>query len=334
MKLQLDSPLVIAEIGINHNGNIDRAIRMIRAARIAGCKCVKFQCHVIDDEYSQEGKDIIPPNATESIYNIMARCAFSEEQDRELKELVESLGMIYLSTPFSRAAADRLERLGVTMYKIGSGECTNIPLLKHVAGFGKPVILSTGMSSMSDIQDAVQIFSGVPLALLHCTSEYPTPYEHIRLGAMEQLDSLFGYCATIGLSDHSMGIYTCLAAVALGARVVEKHFTISRSWPGPDNPISIEPPELRDLVCGADAIYRARGGNKIVLDGERAVAAFANASVTSVASIMKDELLTRDNVWVRRPAGGIPAREYERVIGTRARDDIPPDIQITWDMLE
>src|SRR4051794_3157900 len=176
-------PLVIAEIGINHEGSFEKAVTMVQAAARAGCECVKFQAHVIEDEMIPN--EVIPGNAKESIWEIMRRCALSEQQDAELKRLVESLGMIYLSTPFSRAAADRLERLGVVAYKIGSGECNNYPLIEHIAGFGKPVVLSTGMNDLASIAPAVAILrdQNVPYALMHCTSMYPTPYEKVRLGA-------------------------------------------------------------------------------------------------------------------------------------------------------
>jgi sialic acid synthase SpsE len=334
MKLELTEPLVIAEIGINHDGDFAKANRMVIAAYTSGCKCVKFQCHVIEDEYIGIAKNVIPPNAKESIYAIMERCAFSEEQDRSLKETTEKLGMKYLSTPFSRAAADRLERMGVEWYKIGSGECNNYPLIQHIASFGKPVILSTGMNSIDTIRPAVSALYNAPLAVLHCTSEYPTDYSHVRLGALEDLRDAFPD-VTIGLSDHSLGIYTSLGAVALGAMVIEKHFTLDRQWPGPDNKISILPSELTQLMHGVSAVYQALGGHKDVLDGEMATSKFAYACVVSTNSIMKGEKLHSGNTWVKRPGTGeIPASKFGTVIGKTALEDIPPDTQIEWGMLE
>lgn len=335
MKLNLDEPLVIAEQGINADGSMKKAIAMIRAARCAGASCIKFQCHVLDDEMlGEEGHGIIPPNANENIYHIIERCEFTEGQDRELKELTESLGMTYLSTPFSRLAADRLERLGVGMFKIGSGECNNYPLVKHIASFGKPVILSTGMNTIDTIRPAVELLKDVPLAVLHCTSEYPTPYADVRLGALQELREAFPD-VTVGLSDHSMGIYTALAAVALGAMVVEKHFTLDRNWPGPDNPISILPHELRELVTGAKAIHAALGGSKDILDGEREVSRFAYACVVTTAPIPKGEKITMENIWVKRPGTGeVPAARYADMIGRVVNQDIPADTQMSWSMLE
>ena len=192
------------------------------------------------------------------------RCELSPEEERRVQKECQRRGILYLSTPFSRAAADRLQRMGVPAFKIGSGECNNFPLLEHVAQFKKPVILSTGMNDINSIRQAVDIFKRrrVPLMLMHCTSMYPTPYSKVRLGAVRELQGSFKL--PVGLSDHSRGIYTCLGATALGACAFEKHFTISRAWPGPDVPISIEPIELSELVKGVRAVWEARGGRKTI----------------------------------------------------------------------
>jgi N-acetylneuraminate synthase len=323
-------PFVIAEIGINHEGNYDKARRMVDDAHAAGCECVKFQCHVIEDEMIPN--DVIPGNATESIWEIMRRCALSADEDRRLKEHVESKGMLYLSTPFSRAAADRLEAMGVQAYKIGSGECNNYPLIRHIAGFGKPVILSTGMNDLDSIMPAVELLraAGVPYGLMHCTSMYPTPYSHVRLGALADLRGEFPD-AVLGLSDHSLGIYTCLAAVALGASVLEKHFVSDRSWPGPDVPISIVPDELRQLIEGSRAVHSALGGRKDILAEEQPTIDFAYACVVTLRPIAAGERLTMQNVWVKRPGTGeIRAKDFDRVLGCAARRAIPANRQIAW----
>lgn len=334
MKLNLDEPLVVAEIGINHDGDYSLAVDMVRAAHYVGCKCVKFQCHILDDEYHPSAKHVIPPNADESIYDIMARCAFTEEQDSSLKALTEELGMRYLSTPFSRKAADRLERIGVEWYKIGSGECNNYPLLWHISSFGKPVILSTGMNTIDSIRPAVAALSSVPLVILHCTSEYPTPFEHVRLGAMLEIQKAFPE-ATIGLSDHSTSIYPSIGAVALGAMVIEKHFTLDRKLPGPDNKISITPKELENLIDGVKIVYQSLGGKKDILPGEVAVSRFAYACVVSTQSIIKGEKLHSGNVWVKRPGTGeIHAKDYGKVMGMTATMDISADTQLEWSMVE
>lgn len=329
-------PFVIPEIGINHEGNLAKAKQMVRDAKKAGAECVKFQCHVIEDEMTPAAKQVIPGNAKESIWDIMERCALSETEDRELKRYVEDLGMLYLSTPFSRAAADRLERMGVLAYKIGSGECNNYPLVRHIASFGKPVILSTGMNDIPSVKKSVAILRevGVPFALLHCTSMYPTPYEKVRLGALSALGKAF-LNTVLGLSDHSLGNYTCFATVALGGSILEKHFTADKTWPGPDVPISIDPKGLRELIEGSTAIWKALGGKKTILKEEQPTIDFAYATVVAIRSIKKGEKLSLENIWVKRPGTGeIKAEYFEELIGATAKEDIRTNEALSWRNLE
>ncbi len=329
-------PFVIPEIGINHEGSFAKAKRMVEDAHGAGAECVKFQCHVIEDEMTPEAKKVIPGNAKESIWDIMERCALSEEEDAELKAYAESLGMIYLSTPFSRAAADRLLRLGVLAYKIGSGECNNYPLIKHIASFGKPVILSTGMNDIASIGESVRILreAKVPFALLHCTSMYPTPYEKVRLGALTELAEKFPD-AVLGLSDHSLGNFTCYGAVALGASILEKHFTSDMRWPGPDVPISIDPSGLQELARGSEAIWKALPGRKTILKEEQPTIDFAYATVVAIQDIAQGELFTLKNIWVKRPGTGkIPARHFEEIIGSVAKQAVKKNEALVWEKIE
>lgn len=311
-------PLVIAEIGINHEGDMDKARRMVEDAADVGCECVKFQSHVINDEMIPN--NVIPGNAKESIWDIMSRCALSDAQEEELKSMVEQKGMIYLCTPFSRAAADRLQALKVEAFKIGSGECNNYPLVEHIAKFHKPVILSTGMNDIDSIAKSVDILNKheTPFALLHCTSIYPTPYEKVRLGAMLELARTFPD-APYGLSDHSFSNYPCLGAVALGASILERHFTSDKRWPGPDIEISMDPEELKELLQGSRAIHQSLGGNKDILPEEQPTIDFAYASVVTLKPIREGEVFSEDNIWVKRPGlGGIKAEEYPSILGKRA----------------
>lgn len=332
-KIGLDyKPFVIAEIGINHEGSFKKALKMVDDAKAAGCECVKSQSHVIDDEMTNEAKKVIPGHTKESIYEIIKRCALSEEEEIELKKYVEKKGMIYLCTPFSRAAANRLEKMGITAYKIGSGECNNYPLIEHIAKFGKPIILSTGMNNIPSIKIAVSIFEKykVPFALLHCTSLYPTPYEKVRLGALEELRKTFPN-AVIGLSDHSVANYTAFASIPLGASILEKHFTSDKNWPGPDIAVSIDPKELADLIAGSEAIQKALGGKKTILPEEKPTIDFAYACVVSIKNIKKGEKFTEDNIWVKRPGTGeIKAVDFKKVLGKIAKADIKNDSQIRW----
>lgn len=326
-------PFVIAEAGINHEGDFSKAVRLVEDAAAAGCECIKFQCHVIEDEMIPN--NIAPAHTPESIWDIMNRCAFNETQERKLKDLVESKGMIYLSTPFSRAAADRLESMNVPAYKIGSGECNNYPLVRHIAAFGKPVILSTGMNNIASIRLSVDILreAGVPYALTHCTSLYPTPYEKVRLGAMKQLMEAFPD-AVVGLSDHSLGNYSCFAAAALGASILERHFTSDMAWPGPDIAVSMDPRELGDLIRGSRAIHAALGGEKNILPDEQPTIDFAYACVVSTKEIQKGELFSADNIWVKRPGTGeIKAKDYEKLLGRNSNRTISANTQIRWEHL-
>ena len=324
-------PLVIAEIGINHEGDIRKAFQMVDDAHAAGCECVKFQSHVIEDEMIPN--EVIPGNANESIWDIMERCALSANEEHQLKQYVESKNMVFLSTPFSRAAADRLHEMDVDAYKVGSGECNNYPLIEHIAGFGKPIILSTGMNDIASIRPAVEIFRShsVPYALLHCTSMYPTPYEKVRLGAISQLQTEFPD-AIIGLSDHTLTNYTSLAAVALGASILERHFTSDKSWPGPDINISMNPTELAELVTGSRAIHLALGGSKEILTEEQPTIDFAYACVVAICDIPAGSTLSKDNIWVKRPGTGeILAAEFPRLLGKCSTRMIPKNTQLQWD---
>lgn len=336
-KIGLDyKPFVIVEIGINHNGSIKKAKKMILDAYKSGAECVKFQSHIIEDEMVPVAKKVVPGNAKISIWDIMKKNAFTEKEERLLKKYTESLGMVYLSTPFSRAAANRLHKMNVKAYKIGSGECNNYPLIEHIARFGKPIILSTGMNDIGSVKKAVNIFEKykVPYALLHCTSLYPTPYKKVRLGAIPQLKKIFKN-AVIGLSDHSIANYTCFGAVSLGASILEKHFTSNKEWEGPDISISIDPKELKELINGSEAIHHALGGEKSILKEEKPTINFAYACVVAIDDIKKDDIFNEKNIWVKRPGTGqIKAEDYKKILGKRSLCDIKKHTQLNWNYIK
>lgn len=327
-------PFVIAEVGINHEGEYKKAIELVDAAAQAGADCVKFQCHITEAEMIPT--DMKPGKISdERLWDIIKRCELTENEERRIKKYCEEKGIIYLCTPFSREAADRLQLMDVMAFKIGSGECNNIPLLEHVAKMGKPMILSTGMNDLKSIKKSVDAIEKYhcPLLLMHCTSMYPTPYDKVRLGAIKELEEEFNL--PVGISDHSIGIYTCLAAAALGAGALEKHFTISREWPGPDVPISIEPNELIEMVKGSRAIFSALGGHKTILKEEKPVIDFAYASVVTIASVKAGETFSLKNTWVKRPGTGrILASELNTVLGKKAARDLPKDYQVRPDDIE
>jgi len=323
------APFVIAEVGINHEGSLAKALQLVDAAKAAGAEVVKFQCHITEGEMIPT--DMKPGKISkERLWDIIKRCELTAAEELKVQAYCRRKGIMYLSTPFSREAADRLHAMGVPAFKIGSGECNNYPLLDHIARWGKPIILSTGMNDLPAIRKAVATIRRrrAPLALMHCTSMYPTPYDKVRLGAIADLARAFPG-TPIGLSDHSMGIWTCLGAAALGASMLEKHFTIKRSWPGPDTKISIEPQELKDLIDGSRAVWLARGGRKTILPEERPVIDFAYATVVTTAPVAEGERFTRANTWVKRPGvGPLKADRLKDVLGRRALRAVPADVHV------
>ena len=324
-------PLVVAEIGINHEGSLKTAFEMVDAASRAGVEVVKHQTHVVEDEMSGAAKKVVPGNAKVSIYEIMQRCSLSEDDERKLKERVESKGMIFISTPFSRAAADRLKRMNVPAYKIGSGECNNYPLLKHIASFGQPIILSTGMNTIESVRKAVDIFESarVPYALMHTTNLYPTPPHLVRLGAMVELGKAFPK-AVIGLSDHTTDNVACLGAVALGASILERHFTDRMDRVGPDIVCSMDEQRCRELSEQSRTRHSELGGTKGPAKEEQVTIDFAFATVVTIAPVKKGEAFTMRNLWVKRPGTGkIPAEKFESILGKTASRDIPADTHLT-----
>jgi N-acetylneuraminate synthase len=336
-KIGLDyPPLVIAEIGINHEGSLQVAKEMVDAAYRAGVEVVKHQTHIVEDEMTGAAKKVIPGNADVSIYEIMERCSLNEADELELKNYVESKGMIFISTPFSRAAAERLKKFDIPAYKIGSGECNNYPLLEHIASFGKPVILSTGMNTIESIQKAVAVFDkyNVPVALLHTTNLYPTPIHLVRFGAMVELNQAFPN-KVFGLSDHTLNNNACLGAVALGASILERHFTDHMQRTGPDIICSMDEIACRELIISSAEMAQMRGGSKKPADEEQVTIDFAFATVCSIASIKKGETFTKDNIWVKRPGTGkILAENFNGILGKTATRDIENDEQLIWEDIQ
>jgi len=327
-------PLVIVEIGINHEGSLETAFQMVDAAHGSGAEVIKHQTHVVEDEMSSEAKKILPGNSDVSIFEIMERCALNEQDEVRLKSYVESKGMIFISTPFSRAAADRLERMNVAAYKIGSGECNNYPLIEHIASFGKPMIVSTGMNDIVSVRKMVNILErfNIEYALLHTTNLYPTPSRLVRFGAMQELQKEFPN-AVVGLSDHTVSNLACFGAVALGASILERHFTDSMDRSGPDIVCSMDPVALKHLIEGSAEIALMRGGRKEAADEEAVTIAFAFATVVTIKSVKKGEAFTKENIWVKRPGTGeIMAENFDEVLGKIASQDIGADVHLKKEM--
>ncbi len=329
-------PLVIAELGINHGGNLALAKKMVDAAAKSGCEAIKHQTHFIDDEMTEDAKKIIPPNADKSIWEIMEKCSLTKDEEIDLKKFTEDLEMIYISTPFSRNAADFLAEIEIPAFKIGSGECDNLLFVEHIASIGKPIILSTGMQNSASIENPIKIIESfkVDYAILECTNIYPCPPDQISLGSITDLYSKFPK-AEIGFSDHSVGPEMALASVAMGATIIEKHFTDTKTRQGPDISCSMDPDELKYIIEKSRDIAAARERKKFVAETEKEVYKFARSSIVADVDITKGTLLTKGNIWARRPGNGeIPGYEYKKVIGRKAKNEIKRNQQIKWADIE
>jgi sialic acid synthase SpsE len=329
-------PLVVAEIGINHGGSLDVAKGMVQAAHRAGCEMVKHQTHFVDDEMTDEAKQIFPPNADKSIWDVMEECALSKDDEIALKTYAESLGMIYISTPFSRAAADFLNDIGVSAFKIGSGECNHVPLIRHIASFGKPIIMSTGMQTIDGMRPSVKALddSGVDYALLECTNLYPSPPEIVSLQGITELRNAFPR-AVIGFSDHSIGPEMALSAVALGACILERHVTDTRYRKGPDISCSMDPSELKFLIDRSREIHTALRNPKVRTAPEEDVYRFARGSMVADRDLPAGHVVTPSDIWARRPGSGeISVQHFDRLVGAKLTRAVKRNQQLLWSDLD
>lgn len=324
-------PVIIIELGINHNGNLDIAIDIADKAIQAGAEIIKHQTHVVDDEMSEEAKKVIPGNSNKSIYEIIKNCALNESEERKLMNYILSKKKIFISTPFSRAAADRLGKFNIPAFKIGSGECNNHFLVDYICKFKKPIIMSTGMNSIKSIEKSVKVIRKhkLPYVLMHCTNIYPTPNNLIRLNCIQELKKKFPD-AVVGLSDHSDTIYSCLGAVALGARVLEKHFIDNKKKrKGPDISSSMDIAELKQLIHGSNTIFESLGGNKAPLKDEAKTIAFAFQSIVATKDIFKGEKLSSNNIFLRRPGNGdYRVKDFIKILGKKIKKNIKKNTQI------
>lgn len=333
--------IIIAEAGVNHNGDLEMAREMVRVARQAGADYVKFQTAVPELVISTfapkaEYQKAITDEA-ESQLEMCKAIHLPLSDYAGLKSLCEEVGIGFMSTPFDLVSIDLLAGLGQDYFKVPSGEITNLPYLRKIAAAGCPVILSTGMSTLDEIEDAILILTGShpkypsestltrdDITVLHCNTQYPTPYGDVNLLAMQEIRERLG--VRTGYSDHTQGIEVSLAAAALGAEVVEKHFTLSRTLPGPDHKASIEPHELRLLVDCIRHIDASLGEpHKVVSDSERPNMTVARKSIVARRAIKKGETLTEDNITIKRPGNGISPMRWDEVIGTAASRDYAPD---------
>jgi len=325
------SPLVIAEIGINHGGSLKEAYKLVDAAKKAGVEIVKHQTHIVDDEMSLRAKKVFPGNSPyKSIYSIMEECALSEDDEIKLQNYVKRKKMIFISSPFSRKAVDRLVKMNVPAFKIGSGECNNLPLVDYIASFKKPIIMSTGMNSINSIKPSVAIFKKykIPYALLHTTNLYPTPYKLVRLGAMKDLMKNFPD-AIVGLSDHTDNNYASYGAIAMGASIIERHFTDNLKRKGPDISCSMDIKSCKELIKASEILFYERGGQKNLIKEEKVTSDFAFATVVAIKNIKKGEKFSYENLWVKRPGTGrIKASEFNKILNKKASRNIKKDTHL------
>ncbi len=324
---------IIAEAGVNHNGDLQTAYKLIDAAKEAGTDAVKFQTFTAKNniskfaqkaEYQKE-----TTSAEESQYEMIKKLELSKEAHQKLIEYCKHKEIEFLSTPFDIGSIDFLNTLGVRFFKIPSGEITNLPFLKAVARKRKPVIMSTGMANLSEIEQALDVLNqnGIErkdISILHCNTEYPTPYEYVNLNAMLTISSAFKL--PVGYSDHTLGIEIPIAAVALGATIIEKHFTLDRTLPGPDHRASLEPGELKAMVQAIRNIEKAMGdGIKQPSKSELKNKPIARKSIVAKCNIVEGEVFSEKNITVKRPGNGIPPMRWDELIGRKAVRDFKED---------
>src|SRR5437588_8354654 len=326
------SVYVAAEAGTNHDGRLGNALRLVEVAAACGADAVKFQLHDAPAETTRDAPS--PPYFRhESRWEYFQRTAFTDDQWRTLKEACETAGIEFVCAPFSLAALERLEALGTTRYKIGSGEVTNLELVRAASATGKPVLLSSGMSSWAELDAAVEA-AGEKVTVLQCTSEYPTPPERVGLNLLAELRERYG--KPVGLSDHSLGPYACYAAVVLGATVVEKHFTLSKEMYGPDAALALEPHELEELVDGIRQIEEILASPVDKAPQARALAEMKRVfekSVVATTDIPAGAPIEREMVAAKKPGTGIPAARLDDVVGRRAAVAIAADTVLTEELL-
>lgn len=320
----MSKTFIIAEAGDNHNGDLKLAFELIDKAIEAGADCVKFQTFITDEIISKKAEKAEYQKKTtgknETQYEMIKKLELSFEQFKQLKEYSEEKGILFLSTPFDIPSVEFLDSVNISCFKIPSGEITNWPYLVEIARTGRDIIMSTGMAELSEIEEAITVLKGNgagEISLLHCNTEYPTPMEDVNLRAMLTLKEKFG--VKVGYSDHTRGIEVSIAAVALGAEIIEKHFTLDHNMEGPDHKASLEPDELKAMVKGIRNIEKALGdGIKTASRSEKKNIIAARKSIVAKKNIAKGELLTEKNLAVKRPGNGISPMRWNEIIGTKA----------------
>lgn len=333
-----EKTFIIAEAGVNHNGDIELAMQMIDAAKEAGVDAVKFQTYDTEKivtreadkaKYQKEGC-----TEEDTQFEMLKKLELTPQEFTKLADYAKEKDIMFLSSPLDRGSVDLLERIDVPMYKLGSGELINHPLIRYISLFNKPLILSTGMATLEEIKEAVMVAQVPELTILHCVTNYPSPIGDTNLNFIKTLKKQFPK-HRIGYSDHTEGIAVSLAAVALGACVIEKHFTLDKNLPGPDHKASIDPEELKQLVTGIRKIEQALGSEcKTITPEEKEIMKIARKSLTAITNIPEGTLIRDDMITPKRPGTGVPPKDLNQLIGRKAKIKIPRNTTITWDMIE
>lgn len=331
--------VIIAEAGVNHNGSLDLALKLVDAAKEAGADAVKFQTFRAENLATTSAHKAAyqerTTSSSETQFEMLKRLELDADAHRKLIEHCRSIGVQFLSSPFDLESIDLLEKLQVPLYKIPSGEITNLPFLRRIAGKGKPVIVSTGMCTLGEVEEAVQTLrdsGATDITLLHCVTEYPAPFAEINLRAMHTMRTAFGL--PVGYSDHSPGTEIAIAATALGAVVIEKHFTLDRNLPGPDHAASLEPAELKQMVISIRHVQEALGnGIKVPAKCEIPNVSVARKSLVASRPLSAGHRIEPDDLAVKRPGNGILPRQQQDLVGRTLRSDVKKDELLRWDHL-
>ncbi len=332
-KFSSDNILVIAEACDNHFGSIDKAKKMIELAKEAGADVIKFQHHLPDEEMLPD----VPKsdNFNESLYDFLKKNALKLNDHKILKDYCQNVGITYLCTPFSYQAAKELMNLDVCGFKIGSGELSDHPTIKKISEFKKPMLLSTGMSTEDEIKETYSILlnKNIEFGFMNCLSEYPPAYEDLNLKYILKMKKIFDK-AVIGHSDHTNDIFSSIAAVTLGAFIIEKHITLDKSLKGPDSDVSIDFKDLTKLVNQIRLIEKSLGDERKINDKEKIIRSWAHRSIVTIKEIKKGEKFSEENIWTKRPGTGIPAKKYENVLGKISNKDIENNTLLNIDDIQ
>jgi N-acetylneuraminate synthase len=330
---------IIAEAGVNHNGSLDLALQLVDVAKECGADAIKFQTFRATQLVTRTAIKAAYQNRTtektESQFEMLQRLELGQSAHRQIIERCRLAGIQFLSSPFDEESADLLESMDLALFKVPSGEITNLRLLRHIASKKKPIILSTGMSTLGEVEEAIQVIkcAGVhELTLLHCVTEYPAPYDEVNLRAMQTMKTAFDL--PVGYSDHTPGTEVAVAAVALGAMVIEKHFTLDRSLPGPDHSASLEPPELKQMISAIRHVEQALGdGIKTPAACEIPNILVARKSIISARWLAAGHRIAEDDLVIKRPGTGISPKFAPELIGRTLHESIAEDSIIRWDQL-